>query len=103
MEYRKHWRQRLSDTIIRGRVMVVTAAAARERGRGSGEAYREHEPKCMVLPKRAALIMFHQWPTWAVFLAVGTQQVRGSPLELNREHAATVVGMHSSSAWRKYE
>jgi hypothetical protein len=38
MKYGKHWRQRLSVTIIRGRVMVVTAAAARERGRGNGEA-----------------------------------------------------------------
>jgi hypothetical protein len=37
----KHWRQRLSVTIIRGRVMVVTAAAARERGRGNGEAFEE--------------------------------------------------------------
>jgi hypothetical protein len=37
----KHWRQRLSVTIIRGRVMVVTAAAARERGRGNGEAPEE--------------------------------------------------------------
>jgi hypothetical protein len=46
MEYGKHWRQRLSVTIIRGmirgRVMVVTAAAAaRERGRGNGEAPEE--------------------------------------------------------------
>ena len=41
MEYGKHWRQRLSVTIIRGRVMVVTAAAARERGRGNGEVPEE--------------------------------------------------------------
>ena len=41
LEYGKHWRQRLSVTIIRGRVMVVTAAAARERGRGNGEAPEE--------------------------------------------------------------
>ena len=41
VEYGKHWRQRLSVTIIRGRVMVVTAAAARERGRGNGEAPEE--------------------------------------------------------------
>ena len=42
MEYGKHWRQRLSVTIIRGRVMVVTAVvAARERGRGNGEAPEE--------------------------------------------------------------
>ena len=40
-EYGKHWRQRLSVTIIRGRVMVVTAAVARERGRGNGEAPEE--------------------------------------------------------------
>ena len=41
-EYGKHWRQRLSVTIICGRVMVVTAAAARERGRGgNGEAPEE--------------------------------------------------------------
>jgi hypothetical protein len=40
MEYGKHWRQRLSATIIRGRVMmmVVAAAAAGERGLGNGEA-----------------------------------------------------------------
>jgi hypothetical protein len=37
----KHWRQRLSVTIIRGRVMVVTAAVARERERGNGEAPEE--------------------------------------------------------------
>jgi hypothetical protein len=37
----KHWRQWLSVTIIRGRVMVVTVAAARERGRGNGEAPEE--------------------------------------------------------------
>ena len=43
MEYGKHWRQRLSVTIICGRVMVVTAAAARERGRGgNGNLYRLH-------------------------------------------------------------
>ena len=42
LEYGKHWRQRLSVTIICGRVMVVTAAAARERGRGgNGEAPEE--------------------------------------------------------------
>ena len=41
MEYGKYWRQRLSVTIIRGRVMVVTAAAARERGRGNGEVPEE--------------------------------------------------------------
>jgi hypothetical protein len=42
MEYGKHWRQRLSVTIICGRVMVVVAAAARERGRGgNGEAPEE--------------------------------------------------------------
>ena len=41
VEYGKHWRQRLSVTIIRGRVMVVTAAAARERGRGNGEVPEE--------------------------------------------------------------
>ena len=41
MEYGKHWRQRLSVTIIRGRVMVVTAVAARERGRGNGEVPEE--------------------------------------------------------------
>jgi hypothetical protein len=40
MEYGKHWRQRLSVTIIRGRVMVVTAAA-RERGQSNGEAPEE--------------------------------------------------------------
>jgi hypothetical protein len=41
MEYGNHWRQRLSVTIIWGRVMVVTAAAARERRRGNGEALEE--------------------------------------------------------------
>ena len=42
LEYGKHWRQRLSVTIICGRVMVVTVAAARERGRGgNGEAPEE--------------------------------------------------------------
>jgi hypothetical protein len=41
MEYEKHWRQRLSVTIIRGRVMVVTAVVAWERGRGNGEASEE--------------------------------------------------------------
>jgi hypothetical protein len=40
VEYGKHWRQRLSVTIIRGRVMVVMAAV-RERGRGNGEAPEE--------------------------------------------------------------
>jgi hypothetical protein len=39
--YGKLWRQRLSATIIRGRVMVVTAAAAWERGQGNGEAPEE--------------------------------------------------------------
>jgi hypothetical protein len=37
VEYGKHWRQRLSVTIIRGRVMVVTAAAVRERGEAPEE------------------------------------------------------------------
>ena len=41
MEYGKHWRQRLSVTIIWGRVMVVTAVAVGERGRGNGEAPEE--------------------------------------------------------------
>jgi hypothetical protein len=41
LKYEKHWRQRLSVTTIRGRVMVVTAAAARERERGNGEAPEE--------------------------------------------------------------
>ena len=38
-------RQRLSVTIIRGRVMVVVAAAAREKGRGgNGETPEETSP-----------------------------------------------------------
>ena len=42
VEYGKHWRQRLSVTIICGRVMVVTVVAAWERGRGgNGEAPEE--------------------------------------------------------------
>jgi hypothetical protein len=41
VEYGKHWRQRLSVTIIRGRVMVVTVEVAWERGRGNGEAPEE--------------------------------------------------------------
>ena len=41
MEYGEHWMQRLSVTIIRGRVMVATAAAAWERGRGNDEALEE--------------------------------------------------------------
>ena len=42
LEYVKHWSQRLSVTIIRGRVMVVVVVVvAWERGRGSGEAPEE--------------------------------------------------------------
>ena len=41
VEYKKHWRQRLSVTIMRGRVMVVTVVVAWERGRGNGEAPEE--------------------------------------------------------------
>ena len=42
VEHGKHWRQRLSATVICGRVMVVTAAAAREKSRGgNGEAPEE--------------------------------------------------------------
>ena len=43
MEYGKHWRQRLSVTIMCGRVMVVTVVVvAWERGRGgNGEAPEE--------------------------------------------------------------
>ena len=41
MGYEQHWRQRLSATIIRGGVMVVTVVVAWERGRGNGEAPEE--------------------------------------------------------------
>jgi hypothetical protein len=37
VEYGKHWRQRLSATIYRGRVMVVAVVVAWKRGRRDDE------------------------------------------------------------------